>query len=491
MYESSIDAVEEYVDTLIDGYNDYIDSVKEALDAERDLYDFKRKIEDQSKSVAETERKIAALSGSTNAADVAERRRLEKELFEQKRDLEDSYRDHSLDTQNEALDAEQEAYEETMTKMVEGMRTSLQEATADMDTFLNNVTIAVSMNADTVLAKYKETNVYLDPALTNPWEKAKTKVGEYGDKANNLMDVWKEGGYFAKFSSEAGTNLSAPWNNGTDAANAFKNSVDGVMDDVVEKIESNVQSAATKLSDLYKQIIDTENRAKTANIDIGDLDDKTEYSYGDDKTDEPPKKSMNHVSSTTKEIILGSQDYIDNNTKTIDGTPYFLFSENGTYYKISDLKKRKYDGGRTTGWAIPAYTAGYQYYAKGTTGTTRDEWAITDESWIGEEITLAAGKNGQLQYLKKGSAVMPADISANLVEWGKLDPSMLNLTNQASNINMISNAVVQPNYEFNFDSLVHVDHCDEGTLKSLEKMVDNKINDFGKQLNYSIKKFAR
>ena len=36
MYESNIDAIEEYTQTLVDSYNDYIDSVKEALDAERD-----------------------------------------------------------------------------------------------------------------------------------------------------------------------------------------------------------------------------------------------------------------------------------------------------------------------------------------------------------------------------------------------------------------------------------------------------------------------
>ena len=160
-----------------------------------------------------------------------------------------------------------------------------------------------------------------------------------------------------------------------------------------------------------------------------------------------------------------------------------------TYHKLSDLTTYKIGG--TTYYHGTDKTRSYSYYAKGTLGTKKDEWAITDESWIGEEITLAAGKNGQLQYLKKGSAVMPADISANLVEWGKLDPNMMNLTNPTANINMINNAVSRPEFNLTFDSLVHVDHCDEGTLKNLEKMVDTKINDFSKQLNYSIKKFAR
>lgn len=128
------------------------------------------------------------------------------------------------------------------------------------------------------------------------------------------------------------------------------------------------------------------------------------------------------------------------------------------------------------------------FHAKGTLGTTHDQLAITDESWIGEEITLAAGKNGQLQYLKKGSAVMPADISKNLVEWGKLNPNMMNVGGGA-NFNMISNAINKPELNFSFDSLVHVDNCSQDTLKDLEKMVDTKITQFNKQLNQSLRRF--
>jgi hypothetical protein len=85
---------------------------------------------------------------------------------------------------------------------------------------------------------------------------------------------------------------------------------------------------------------------------------------------------------------------------------------------------------------------------------------------------------------------MPADISANLVEWGKLDPNALSMPTMGSGVNIMSNAIIQPNFEMNFDSLVHVDHCDQGTLQDLERMVDTKINQFGKQMNYAIKKIG-
>ena len=129
-------------------------------------------------------------------------------------------------------------------------------------------------------------------------------------------------------------------------------------------------------------------------------------------------------------------------------------------------------------------------YAKGTLNTTKDEWAITDESWIGEEITLAAGKNGQLQYLKKGSAVMPADISANLVEWGKINPNMMNMPNTTQGINIVSNAVNKPEVKFDIESFLHIDNVSQDTLPELKKFVSEQLEKFTKQMNYGLRRIG-
>lgn len=487
MYESSIDATEEYIETLIDGYNDYIDSVKEALEAERSLYDFKKNVQKQAKDIAELERRIASLSGSTNKSDIAERRKLEAQLYESRESLNDTYYDHAKDAQQEALDAEQEAYETAMTSMIEKMRASLEEATTDMAAFLDSVTIAVSMNADTVLEKYRETEVPLNDAITNPWEEAAEKVAKYGGDANNLMDVWKKDGYFAEFKSTASTNLSSPWSAGTSAANSFKSSVSTVMSGVVSNIATNVKTASGELSKLYQQIIDTEARAASANVVVDDGGSGGGSSGGGSGGGGGgSQKSMHHVYSTVKEIILGSQSYVDNNTKTIDGVKYFLRSSDGFYYKISDLKKRKYDGGRTTGWAIPAYTAGYSYYAKGTTGTSHDEWAITDEPQFGDELVLVPGKDGNLSFMRKGTGVVPADLTANLMEWGQFTPDSMNLGG-GINVNMINNAVNKPEFNFAFDALVKAENITEETLPAVKKLVTQELNRFTKELNYALK----
>jgi hypothetical protein len=139
---------------------------------------------------------------------------------------------------------------------------------------------------------------------------------------------------------------------------------------------------------------------------------------------------------------------------------------------------------KKVGFGIPA-----AFHAKGTTGTTRDQWAITDEPQFGDELVLVPGKDGNLSFMRKGTGVVPADMTQKLFELAQIPTSDLmnkNLTAIVPNItkNDFKN-------EFNFESLVHVDTVDSDTLPKLEKMVDKKIDDFSKALNYSLKRFAR
>ena len=498
MYEKSIDAVEEYAQTLVDGYNDYIDSVKEALDAERDLYDFKKNVQKQSKDIAELERRIASLSGSTNKADIAERRKLEAQLYESRESLNDAYYDHAKDSQNEALDAEASAYEKAMTKMVEDMRTSLQEATLEMDNFLNSVTIAVSMNADSVLTKYQDTELYLSPSLTNPWEKAKTAVGEYGDKATNLMDVWKADGYFAKFSSEAGTNLSSPWNAGKTAAQEFGTSVGNTMTSVYDNIRVNIQNSITELDKLkrkYAEINDSEIRVNTGGGSGG--------GGGGGYTAPTPDPNVSVLQEILKNVyyknvavdgIWGTQT--SEALKAVQkmfGVPQTGKFDDKTWRGMKlNIRNRQIQSSKNgyssdAEWykkyldKIPA-----AFHAKGTTGTKRNEWAITDEPQFGDELVLVPGKNGNLSFMRKGTGVVPADLTANLMEWGQFTPDSMSLGGGV-NVSMINNAVNKPEFNFTFDALVKAEHIDENTLPEVKRFVQQEINSLVKQMNYAIK----
>lgn len=510
MYESNIDAVEEYTETLIDSYNDYIDSVKEALDAERDLYDFKKKVKNQTKEIAAIERRIASLSGSTNASDIAERRRLEADLYGAREELDDTYYDHAKTTQQEALDNEAAAYEETMTRFIDGLRISLDQAASNMDEFLMGVTSMVMYNADTVLTKYQETNMPLTDELTNPWIKAKEAVGTYSGDALALMNRWtEEGGFFAQFNTTGTKNLQSPWSAGSTAANIFKTSVDTVMKGVVSNISTNVKTASGELSKLYQQIITTEQKAASANVVADNPSPTPAFTPTPTLTPQltpKPVVTLRKLMQTSSETILGSKSFVDSNTETINGVKYYKDSKTGYYYKISDLNsKRKYDGGRTTGWAIPKgtwfYTKNsslpadknirYQLYAKGTTGTDRDEWAITDEPQFGDELTMYATPEGTLSFMRAGSTVIPADLTRELIDLPKVVDGLINRPKFDSGINMIANAINKPEIVIDVENFLKVDRVDKDTLPQLEAMMDKKIDTFAKQLNYSIKKFSR
>lgn len=511
MYESNIDAVEEYTETLIDSYNDYIDSVKEALDAERDLYDFKKNVQKQSKDIAAIERRIASLSGSTNASDVAERRKLEAQLYESRESLNDTYYDHARSAQDEALDAEQTAYEETMNKFIEGLRIGLESATANMDEFLMSVTSMVTLNADTVLAKYQETELPLGDAITNPWKAAIVKIGEYDGDALELMNKWTQGGFFDDYKTGVSSDLSSPWSAGSTAASAFKTSVSTVMSNVVSNISTNVKTASDELSKLYQQIKDIEKMAAEVKVDVNE-----DPPYNPDPPQSPtptpttPQKTLTpkvqkYERPTEKRptfkkvgdlwsgvghtgVSIGKKSY--NKALEIEGTDaiYYPYT-NGNGYKGYIRKGEGYTVLSNGKMDIHSMKPLYQKYAKGTTGTTRDEWALTDEPQFGDELVLVPGKDGNLSFMRKGTGVVPADMTQKLFELAQIPTSDLmnkNLTAIVPNItkNDFKN-------EFNFESLVHVDTVDSDTLPKLEKMVDKKIDDFSKALNYSLKRFAR
>jgi hypothetical protein len=486
MYENSIDAVEEYAESLVDSYNDYIDSVKEALDAERDLYDFKKNVQKQSKDIAAIERRIASLSGSTNAADIAERRKLEAELYDSRESLNDTYYDHARTAQDEALDAEAVAYEETMTQMVEGMRLSLETATTDMGTFLDGVTAMVSLNAGAVLDKYRATGLELSPELTAPWEAAKTAIGNYSGDALALMDQWTQNGFLTTFPTTVGKSLSSPWSVGSNAAGDFKDSVSNVMDGVLEKIETNVKKAKDALSTITNVIPTT---AVYANGTAGNSysGNNTGTGTGTGAGNPPPKKYR-----TTATLKIGTKALTATGVATTESDSISNAKTNmaGEYHKY--YTKLGYDDAKIYSmWThqegrVKTTTA---QYAKGTTGTPRDEWAITDEPQFGDELVLVPGKDGNLSFMRKGTGVVPADMTQKLFELAQIPTSDLmnkNLTAVVPNItkNDFKN-------EFNFESLVHVDTVDSDTLPKLEKMVDKKIDDFSRALNYSLKKFSR
>ena len=82
---------------------------------------------------------------------------------------------------------------------------------------------------------------------------------------------------------------------------------------------------------------------------------------------------------------------------------------------------------------------------------------------------------------------MPADISANLIEWGKINPNSMSVGNGMSNFNMISNAINKPEFNLSFEALVKAERITEDTLPEIKKFVQQEINSLVRQMNYALK----
>ena len=136
--------------------------------------------------------------------------------------------------------------------------------------------------------------------------------------------------------------------------------------------------------------------------------------------------------------------------------------------------------------AIPA-----AIYAKGTLGTKKDQWAITDEPQFGDELTLVPTKQGNLSYMRKGTSVVPAAITEELLKLADIGVDGLTMPKFDSgiNLNIVNNAINKPELNIDIENFLRCDNVNHDTMPELEKFVDKKMNDFMKQLNYAIRKF--
>ena len=423
--------------------------------------------------------------------------------------MEDHYYSHAKEQQAQALDDEATAYEAAMNAFIENLYTKLEESTAGLymsyeemsaetKSFVDGVTESVVLNAGNVKDTYLATGETINDCLMTPWINAAVAIGAFdsSDGALGLMNSWTEskaGAPFYDFQTKVSGYLSKPWSDiiaESGPVNTFKTSVNSIMSQIVSDVQSNVSGISGVVSGLQTEIDkikDTTIRVTTVYETQGKPD-----SSGSGSGTVPRVQKRYYTTATLK---IGSQ------TITATGSdPQKKYAEwkaktaiTGEYEKLQKSKgisEQQYKNSwqRRYRDAVKYET---KYYAKGITGTDKNQFAIVDE--LGEELVLHANPTtGRLEYLTKGSGVVPSDLTSELMELGKIGvDGLMDMNKFGANVNMISNAVTKPNYEFNFDSMVHVDHCDQGTLKDLEKMVDNKIDDFSRALNYSIKKFAR
>lgn len=570
LHEARVDEIKNGIEKEIEAYEELIKVKRDELDAERDLHDFRNNIKDQTKDITTLERRIAAMSGSTDAATVAERTRLEAELREKRDSLNDIYYDHSMEAQSNALDEEQTAFEKSKNDYIEQL-----EQTLENTKFLIEGTMYdVLANADIVLnginTKADEYGLELSPKLTSPWEKASEQAVEFKktadleigaltneegvvcifnceanrlisevfnsgkglagqfntDVTDVLSSMYGEGGTVTLFNSNVISKFNATFGAGNTAATKFKNHVASQIDLIKADINSenpllskyikqpwiDGQNAANTFSTQTGKVLDAlVSKANTTANDIGKYaddiiadmraaqraidetggKDSGSGDVGSDGGNDTPSVTTVKASLTTN---MGGNKITHQAIQTYGGntgrSKADAYKEVQKSVKDQAYKryKTKYDDAKLdkyySQWDDKIK---YEYYAKGTTGTKKDQWAITDEPQYGDELVLIPGKDGNLSYMRKGTSVIPADISENLMKLG-MNPNFANMSNGIKGINIMTNYVNKPELKLDIENFLHVDNVSQDTMPELKKFVKEQVNSMVKQLNYGLKR---
>ena len=351
-------------------------------------------------------------------------------------------------------------------------------------------------------------------ALASPWKTmtgAGSPIATFSTSAEGAID-----GALTEAQSNATamtSSLKQPWVDATGAINTYSTTAKNALDGVVKKAEE-AAKAINAANNVPTPSYDT-NKTSTNNTNTNNTNTNTNktVSSADIKALQEILNDAFFVNiaedgklgSETEKAIKSAQNTMIPYLKQ-KGYKGTLPTADGKYgkitraameayfqYKIDDMIANS-GGSSMVGTGVRWYREYIQklpaaFYAKGTTGTTTDQWAYTDEPWLGDELTMYATKQGTLSYMRAGSTVIPADLTKELMAIGEFGlDGLTDLQKFESGVNLM-NYVSKPELNISFDSMVHVDHCDEGTLKSLEKMVDAKIDQFSKQMNYAIARY--
>lgn len=517
--KARVDKEVEAIEKEIDAYQELIDLKKQEIEAERDLHDFKRDVDKKTRDIGETQRKIASLSGSTDPADIALRRKLEAELRGQQEDLDETFYDHAKEAQLNALDEETEAYEKSQNERIKVLEKTLE----DTETLITNAIMDMLINADTVLEKINTTaglyGVSLSEELIAPWKDAAIKAGEYKEwiKTNIpngvLAGVTDESGVITLFSNKMNEKINGPWGKAKTAVGNYVKYLGSKDVKNLPKLFTSWQTQIQNIANKWDKVKKAAEKAAQAQINAANVrvpknqgkEEKTDPSPTPTPTPAPkpspkpnPKPKMVKDGYIDTDSILTFSSNSNDRIEKINGVSYAYDSDLKHYYDMRDGVLVNGSSQHATYRFSKPTTIYKKKYAKGTLGTKKDEWAFDSEPQHGDELVVVPNK-GVLSYMRKGTSVIPAKLTKNLMKWGKLNP---NDKNSSGNVNLISNNVSKSEVKLNLgidgltggnllglgkditdyiedltDSIKNTDELVEGTAKDTDKLIKETTKD--------------
>lgn len=442
--KTRVDSIKKGIEKEIEAYEKLIKKKKEELDAEKDLYDFQKNVGEQSKNIAEIERKLAALASDNSVSAAAKRKKLEAELAEAQYELQDAYYNRSVEDKQNALDKELENFQEEKDAEVEKWEEYLEQ----IETVVADSLLLVQNNA------------------TGVYDTLNEKANEYG---LTLSDT-----------------VLAPWKDGTLAIDEYQEKFGKSMSSTMEQLAALKKAWQDVISEITKEAKITVTNVKESNANITAAKKETPKKA----TTSSSSNNKNTSSSSAKKPSLTTGTYVE----VKSGTKWYADSYGGGSWGYARSGKIKYintSGSHAyniegLGWVRKQDIVGY---ASGTKSLKKSGIVNIDE--LGEELVIGA-HNGRLTYLEKGSGVIPADITSNLMSWGKLNPQEIldrNRPSVAPHKNVFNSTEI--NLDASVGTLVNIEHFDGNNPDEIVKIVNKAYDKKMQELNNSIKRFSR
>ena len=430
--KTRVDAIKDGIDKEIDALEELINKKKEALDADKDMHDFQKSVMEQEKEIATIERKLAAIANDNSMSANAKRAQLEADLAKAKANLEETYYDRSIQNQKDALD-----------EQLENAKKEKDAEIEKWDEWLEDVKLVVSESLGVV--KDNASDIY-------------NTLGQKADEYNLTL-------------SDA---IKTPWGDGmlaiSDYQNTFDTAVSSTMDQL-ELLKGSWQAVIDKMIEASNTQLSAQSAANS------EITAATEQSQ---TVAEPTTPASDNKQTTTYDT------YTIKKGDTLSGIAKKKLGSSSRWREIYELNK---DIIKNPNLIYANQKIKLPKYATGTLGTKNNQLAWIDE--LGEELVMHASGNGKLAFLSKGSAVVPHDITENLMELGKLDPSDV-LSRNTPQIGVhpeIHNTEISVTMDI--AEVVHIDSVTQDTIPDLTKAVKKQIDEYVKQMNRDIRKYTR
>ena len=421
-----IEHVKKGIEKEIEAYNELIDAKIKSLDADKDAHDWEKSVAEKQKDIDTLERKLAALQYDNSISAAAKRKQLAADLAEARSELEEMYYDRSIDLQKESLEKEKESFQEAKNEEIEQWDTYLE----NIEQIVTDSLVIIKENADaigeTLVDKTEEYGLAVSDAVLSPWKDGASAISDYQ------------------------TALNTAASSTTDKLNAIRDSWQEVIDKMDEASNANIANINQENAKYEAASKDAGNSNNSSNAKNSQYDSYTVKS-GDTLWDIATAKLGS--GARWQEIYNLNKDIISN----------------------PDLIQ--------PGWILKL-----PKYAKGTTGVNNSQLAIIDE--LGDELLMHADGSGRLAFLSKGSAVIPHDISENLMTLGQLNPQdILERNRPVISAPHVTNNETVINIEYG--DVLHIDNYSGDKPENLSKLIDKAFDKHMKELNQQIRRYTR